>query len=529
MKQLFFILFCMYLPKFLFAQSDAYLDINNLNIGFNSNNSMFVDYIHWQANYEFPKGSGKHSNFLNSFLISALDTNNELHTSAQLFNLFDFFSGPLDSNDYIDPSISSSWNYVWKVNLSTIDSFTKLTNHTLSNTPNEILIWPAKGNVHARGKNNTVLIVDENSAPYIDVNADEVYNALDGDYPAIKGDQALWWVFSDNGLNHNCSRGKPLKVQCQVMAYACKYKSLENVFFVDVAILNKSDMPYHDMRTGLLSFIDLGRANDDYIGCDTEYNLAITYNGQSTDDVYNIGLTQHGCMLLKSPATSNFGDSKLGSFMLMNTWNFPSIDSEFHHAMHSKFKNGTPQVKSCNMLSGTGPTVQYSFAGDFGSNDGSNEKDCGNPSGERAYLLVTKSYNLAPNNFANHTYAFMNTPIGSSNTTFSILQDLAKDIRIDYNYNPNGCNNYPLIITDFNLQNSFSIYPQPSKEQITISSNDIFFTDISLFSIDGKLILQNHFEKTLFHNLRMPTLSVGNYIIVVDTQKGIVRKKIVVE
>jgi hypothetical protein len=127
MKQLFFILFCMYLPKFLFAQSDAYLDINNLNIGFNSNNSMFVDYIHWQANYEFPKGSGKHSNFLNSFLISALDTNNELHTSAQLFNLFDFFSGPLDSNDYIDPSISSSWNYVWKVNLSTIDSFTKLT------------------------------------------------------------------------------------------------------------------------------------------------------------------------------------------------------------------------------------------------------------------------------------------------------------------------------------------------------------------------------------------------------------------
>jgi Secretion system C-terminal sorting domain len=529
MKQLFILLFFLPFCNFTFAQSDAYLDINNLKIGFNANNTMFVDYKNWRANYEFPKGSGKHSNFLNSFCITGLDSNNKLHSSASLFSsIQDFLPGPLDANDSIESSVSNGWKYVWKVDLKTIELFNNLTTHTLANTPNEILIWPAVGNIYARGKNNTILTIAETLAPFIDVNNDGIYNALDGDYPIIKGDQALWWVFSDNGNAYNRINSKPFKVQCQLMAYACKYESLENVFFLDMAIINKSDMPYHDMRTGLMSFVDLGAFNDDYIACDTDLNLAITYNGQNTDAVYNNGLTQHGCMLLKSPAITNFGDTKLGSFMMMNTWNFPNVNSQFHHALHGRFKDGTPQRKSCNTITG-GNIVQHAFAGAFGSTDGSNENGCGNTAGDRAYLLATQSYNLAPNNVANHTFAFMNTPIGSNNASFSMLIDLAKDVKIDYAYNPNGCNDYPLQISNNTIENQFSIYPQPSHSAITISSANEYFTSAMIFSVDGKVMLKNNFAKSMHYQLSLPSLAVGHYILVLQTDKRIVRKKIVIE
>ncbi|MBK7691106.1 MAG: hypothetical protein IPJ31_08310 [Bacteroidetes bacterium] len=57
-------------------------------------------------------------------------------------------------------------------------------------------------------------------APFVDVNNDNIYNALDGDYPDIEGEQALWWVFNDNGKTHNETNGLPLKIEVKALAYA---------------------------------------------------------------------------------------------------------------------------------------------------------------------------------------------------------------------------------------------------------------------------------------------------------------------
>jgi hypothetical protein len=34
------------------------------------------------------------------------------------------------------------------------------------------------------------------------MNGDGHYNCLQGDYPLIKGDQIIWWVFNDNYNKH---------------------------------------------------------------------------------------------------------------------------------------------------------------------------------------------------------------------------------------------------------------------------------------------------------------------------------------
>ena len=105
-----------------------------------------------------------------------------------------------------------------------------------------------------------------------------------GEYPAIKGDQALWWVFSDNGPTHTETNGKPLGVEVHVMAYAYKRGTLiDNVVYYDYIVINRSANAYSNFRIGLFDDMDLGYFDDDFIGFDSSRRLGITYNGTDCD------------------------------------------------------------------------------------------------------------------------------------------------------------------------------------------------------------------------------------------------------
>ncbi|MBK7691105.1 MAG: hypothetical protein IPJ31_08305 [Bacteroidetes bacterium] len=97
--------------------------------------------------YEFPKGSGKHSNFAAALWIAGVNTaTSQLHVSAQTYRQTgnDYWPGPLDNNGNIDTATSNKWDKIWKVNRTTIDSFIATSPHTLANTPAVIIQWPAK-------------------------------------------------------------------------------------------------------------------------------------------------------------------------------------------------------------------------------------------------------------------------------------------------------------------------------------------------------------------------------------------------
>jgi Secretion system C-terminal sorting domain len=515
-----------------FAQvTIEYLDINNVKAGFLNRGDFFWNPNTSFSSYEFPKGSGLHSNFRNSIWIAGKDTNDVLHVSAQTYRQSgnDYWSGPLDNNANLDSLTSVQWDKIWKINRTTIDSFKLITAHTFANTDMNILQWPANGNPYALGKNNTQLIINTDMAPFVDVNGDAIYNALNGDYPLIRGEQALWWVFSDNGPTHNQTNGVPFGLEIHAMAYACNQTPIKDVIFLELRLKNKSTMPYHDVRIAINADIDLGAYNDDYIGCDSALGLGICYNKDSIDGIYGANLTQHGTLLKTAPVGNNLNGIGCFSFYdngASSTISFPNAPAEYANYMNAKWQDGTPIVKSCNGLSSGVPT-NFIFADDISLAPlGNSEKACGNTAGDRRFTLSSNNFDIAAGGNLLIEYAFMNTPQSTINSNFTAIKSLAGIVK---NFYVGNCTSAPMAINNFSIANQFSIIPQPSNSQITIVSTDVLFSSAFIFSIDGKLLIQKSFTNTLHHNLEISSLSAGNYILALNSEKGIIRKKVVVE
>jgi hypothetical protein len=58
--------------------------------------------------------------------------------------------------------------------------------------------------------------------PYVEIDGNGYYDPTGGDYPAVPGDQALWFVFNDVGNIHSETGSLPLGIEVRCMAYAFK-------------------------------------------------------------------------------------------------------------------------------------------------------------------------------------------------------------------------------------------------------------------------------------------------------------------
>ena len=199
MKSFFYKTCCiLLLSQVSFAQNTLFNTIEHLDI----NKIKITACVHGDINFEpagssmgceFPKGSGKHISHSSGIWMSGPDAQNHLAVSAHTFRTIgaDFWPGPIIMNGSISYNESQKWAKVWKVNRSEILQFLSQSSHTTANTPASILEWPAKGNVHAKGNSGASLTITEDAAPFTDLDNDDVYEPLDGEYPDMKGDQML--------------------------------------------------------------------------------------------------------------------------------------------------------------------------------------------------------------------------------------------------------------------------------------------------------------------------------------------------
>lgn len=267
---------------------NATLDVNNVRARMNNRGTNWWDLI-GNAAYEIPAGSGKHSFYVNSFWIGGLDNNNQLHLAAMRFGQTgsDYWPGPLSQNATISGAACADNDRIYKLNKWQVAEFRQRYNEPYYIIPQDILEWPANGNP------NSVAHAD---APFVDINSDGIYNAYDGDYPAfafdepvdknfhLLGDQCLWWVLNDAGNIHSETGGLSLGVELQCMAYAyATCDPLNDQTFYRYNVINKSSISYHNTYIGLWTDIDIGFANDDFIGCEVMRNLGYGYNGVEID------------------------------------------------------------------------------------------------------------------------------------------------------------------------------------------------------------------------------------------------------
>ncbi len=477
-----------------FSTKDS-VNINRINAQVLVHGDMWWDPVTTQAKCEFPKGFGRHISFASALWMSGYDAANRLHVAAQTYRQRgnDFWPGPLDTSDTLTYATSQDWAKIWKVNRTDIQAFMALTTHTIANTPVSILTWPASGNTYAAGNSGAALTIaaGRQMAPFIDLNGNGIYEPLSGDYPAIKGDQALWYILSDNGPSHTETNARPLGVEVSIMAYAYNRGTLiDNVIYYEYTIANKSTNTYHDFRMGQYTDMNLGCRLDDYLGFDSSHRMGIIYNGVNDDGVtfgfppgsYGAKTPVVGLTMVVQPgdmAGSIIPDCSFVSYNVdVSSIAHPTIDTEYNHLMRSRLKDGSSIM---SYFLGYG-SVRFVYPGDPSDTGRWSECGNGNAPGERLFILSTNDFSLAPGQTQKIVMALVTTDTGQGGCP-SVNFD---DIKIVADTAWHVYQNPPSPLELHEIENGqIRIYPNPIHDRLFIETTAQADEHITIFNAIG--------------------------------------------
>ena len=250
----------------------SHVETNNVRATILGNGTCFVPQREWQdghkscLTWEVPQGSGKETLYQHALWFGGLDATDSLHLAAFRYGQIgeEYWSGPLKTADAsIDLMTALKYHHVWNLTRAEIEQFIAHHGDAGYEIPEDILTWPAHGEEGYA----------ENMAPFVDVNGDGHYNPANGDYPDIKGDQCLFFIFNDNWAAHTETGGTPLGLEVQAMVYAFDTpddEALNNTVFFNYKCFNRSSFDYHEVYLGLWNDWDIGYAYDDYVGCDVQ-------------------------------------------------------------------------------------------------------------------------------------------------------------------------------------------------------------------------------------------------------------------
>lgn len=513
------------LTSYLSAQSWAYstLDINQVNAGVNSNGDLFWNFA--TAVYEVPRDSGTHTIFAATNWIGGLDSSGALHLGAQTYRQSgnDFYPGPVMNASAYSSATDAQWNKVWKINKTTIDSFLMWRanpgNFPSYVIPGVIATWPGNGNV-ADGQAAQL-------APYIDADADGVYNPNAGDYPCIKGDQAIFIMFNDDRNTHGETGGAKMKIEVHAMVYAYSAPGtwLDTTVFVNYKLYNRSGSTYSDAYWGQWTDYDIGYYGDDYVGCDVERHLGYAYNGDADDGfspvpssgTYGANPPAQGVVVLKGPEADS-GDGvdndrdgivdELGETCRMshhvtyvNSFNVtgnPQEVTDYYGYMDAFWPDSSPVTYGGNGYGGT-TLCDFMYPGDSDPlNWGTNfipqpvwdEAIVGNSPGDRRSLVSSGPFTFEPGSEECLDFAYVfgrgtNGPMSGAGA-----MRFAADSAYSFyqNNNPCTCDENPLNVQS-HQSSLVGIYPNPANESVNIiCGENSTGSTVEIVDVNGKVV-----------------------------------------
>ena len=564
--------------KFFSLLGDS-LTISNINARINPNNNHFWDQINL-SHFEVPKGQATTTMFVSDLWIGGKrSSDNALCLEANRFHGqgADLFQGPLkiDGTASTDSTTMAKWNCSWKVRTSEINEFRAWHANPSSNSayliPNSILFWPANGNAND-GFASTI-------APFVDVDSDGIYIPHNGDFPKIKGDEAIFYIVNDNGGVHTETGGLPLGVEIQGMAYAfdCPDDSaLFNSIFIDYTIINRSIYTYDSTYIGSFNDIDLGFAEDDYLGCDVYRSTIFGYNGKSID---GSGKPSHfganppiqSVTILNGPFKDANGEDDLinipsivsngrgysdgvidneqfgmeGFTYFNNTGGFyamtdPDNSVEYYNILQSKWKDSTSIMygKNGHQNSGANEPCKYMFPGlsdiyNWGTGGMApivdknwTEEISDNEPFDRRGTMVCGPFTFKPGDVQHLELAYTfsrNYSDTSRLAALPIMQARVDSLRSYFKAERTPCGSiFSSIEKKKNTESGLRVYPNPAKDYCIIeyTSNINEVISINVFDINGRVVISKKTNTIIGKNtfsINTNELNSGVYIIKVET------------
>ncbi len=542
-----------------------YLDINRVTAGIMNRGDMWWDIGgNGGPSYEVPNGNppgyGVHSGFAAALWIGGLDASGNLHTSAQTYRQTgsDFWPGPLDTiSGTTDTAHVIQYDKIWKVSYLDINTF--ITQFNLGNVPTsytptpDILNWPAKGT-----GNNT-----RNMAPFVDVNANGIYDPLvGGDYPKIKGDETLYYIFSDNSVNHSETNGLPFGVEVHAMAYAygcaaslAGRNELAYTTFYDYKIYNRSNNNYNNVYVTFWTDTDLGCYTDDYIGSDPNLNLGFIYNSTPVDKLSCSGANAYGpyppaagTTVLKGPlapagdGVDNNHDGVIdeaGEQCLLNVFDYynnnigsfpaqttnPVSKWNYYNYQMGRWKDSTFFTCGGNAYGGTIPTKFVYPQNNYSGNPCAfpwNEYTAGNLAGDRRYLASSGPFNLAAKQMTEVEYAYVWSVDSSatSNQNLASLTKLQSDVaKVRSFYSTTSPNCLLSINIGIKEEKEFSsqltLFPNPGIDIINIKAENVI-KNVTVVDVSGRIVISNSKINQLTTEFNIQDLSNGIYFVTIS-------------
>lgn len=550
------------------------LDINNINAGIHSDGYLFSKYdeilgkvpANFESHFEYPKGTGHKTIFSNSLWIGGKDENDSLYLAAQRYKQvgYDYQFGPI-SDDYSGNDFFAKWSRLWKLNKQDITYHINNYNNPGYDPIPGIAIWPGNGDV-SNGQADIL-------APFYDLDEDGKYEPLEGDYPLIRGDQSVFFIFNDDRI-HTETSGGSLKVEIQGMAYGYYNPNdelLNNTVFVHYDIYNRSEKTYNDTYLGIWTDIDLGYARDDYVGSNVEYGSYFGYNGMSIDgsgetEAYGENPPAQSITVVAGPFMDadqqdnanggcdfsinglNFGDGVVDNErygltrFIFNTNSSgvqgdPQIAPEYYNNLNGLWKDNSHVIFGGNgheSSGGVGPACRFMFPDEsdlcnWGTdgvmpNGGYNqdgkywtEEAVGNLPDDRRGLGVTGPFTFNPGDIQELEVAFCvgqgdNGVTSSIEQLFTNLDQLFQRVKNGEIIVPND----QLDVDENQGQKRLlEIYPNPANNFIYVKVEDKVsqIIEYSIYNSMGSEVYKDSMDPDSFNKIDISRLKNGVYII----------------
>ena len=506
----------------------TFLDINNINARFNVSGSDFWDPLTGDPSFEAPKGSGKHSMFTSGLWIGGKANNGSLHLAAVRYvgSGNDYYPGPMMNGSSYSAYEDSIWNKMWKISKAEVDIHMTSWSQPGYTAPSDFISWPAHGDI-TKGQAADL-------APYYDHNQDGSYNPYDGDFPLIRGDQAIYFLRNDDRDVHNESGGEKLGIEIHGMAYAfaCSPDSaLNNTIFVNYQIVNRSGNTYDSTIIGMNFDPDIGDYTDDYIGSDVARSTAFAYNGPAID---GSGAPNHyganpppaqGMTILKGPLMDadgmdnpaggcdesvnglGFGDGITDNerFGMTNFLFYcnpgvggcngtiqgdPATSVNYYSYLRGYWKDGSRMVyggnghvsncTSCEFANFMFPSdsdpCNWGTAGvQPGDTNSWTEQEAGNQANDRRGIASAGSFTFEVGDTIEFevAYVFGRDYVDSLNSWSSVIvmNERIDSIRSYYDNDLSPCGSFTLdLAEESGIGSSITIFPNPAKDMLTIKS-----------------------------------------------------------
>jgi len=442
------------------------LDINNISATINANGELFGDLL-GNPGFEVPKGSGHYSVFAGAYWIGGKDPIDSLHVAATRYSQIgsDFQNGPI-AYDYSSANYYSKYHNIWKINKSDIDYHISHYNSPGYVIPEAIATWPGNGDV-SNGESQML-------APFADLNGNGIYEPTQGEYPYIRGDQAIYYILNDD-LNHTETNGRKLGIEQHVMLYAYNMPSdsaLFNTIFATNKIVNRSDTNYHDVFIGFWCDVDLGDHSDDFIGCDSVNNFFVGFNGDEMDG-NGSGKTYGEHPPAQAIAFLNY---PMFSFMysLNSSGNMsdPMYANEYYNLLTARWKDGTHLTYGGTGYGGTVP-ANYLFSGTYYG--GWSEMSENNVPSDRRGVGSTGPFNLPAHSelCMEIAFPFARDYNGTAFSSAQLVRQRVLDVKTFFDNQQFDCMNTPYGVAPLSMDNTnISIFPNPSHGEYFVHQNN---------------------------------------------------------